>query len=215
MKHKAVLIAAAMLSAPAAFAQDHAVSAKIGMLGLGVEYAHPMTDRLVLRGGLNGSSYGFDSTESGIDYAFDFNWDSLSVAADFHPTKGALRLTAGLLRNDNGLNATSRPSQDVTIGDTTYTPDEVGTLSGRVGFDSLAPFVGVGWDWSRGKHFGVALDLGVLSQGAPKVSLSATGTLLGDPQFSADLAAEAADLQSSLDNLDLLPFATLGFVFRF
>jgi hypothetical protein len=88
-------------------------------------------------------------------------------------------------------------------------------LRGAVGFDSVAPFIGIGWDWSRSNRFGIALDLGVLSQGSPTVSLSADGSLLGDPMFLADLAAEEAELQDSLGDLDLMPFVNFGLVFRF
>ena len=216
MSYRFIVLGSWLLVSAPAWAQEHAVAAKIGMLGLGAEYSYALSERLAVRAGLNGSSLGYDATESGIDYAFDLEWDSLSVGVDFHPTRGALRLSAGLLRNNNQLRATSRPTDDVTVGDTTYTPEEVGTLSGVVDFDrSVAPFVSVGWDWSRNKRLGVALDLGVVSQGAPSVALSANGTLLGDPQFAADLQAESAELESSIDSLDMLPFVTLGLVFRF
>lgn len=198
-----------------AAAQEHAVGAKIGMLGLGVEYSYPFSERLSARGGIYGSSYSFDQAEAGIDYEFELNWESISVALDFHPAKSPLRLSAGLLQNDNGLSALSNVSQDVTVGGTTYTPAEVGTLRGEIGFDSVAPFFAVGWDWSRNKRFGVTLDLGVLDQGSPRVSLTADGSLLGDPAFEADRAAEEAQLEASLNDLDLFPFATIGLVFRF
>jgi hypothetical protein len=53
-----------------ALAQQHEVGIKGGMLGIGVEYGYSFTERLAVRGLLYGSSYSFDSTESGIDYDF-------------------------------------------------------------------------------------------------------------------------------------------------
>jgi hypothetical protein len=210
------LVASLTLPASLALAEGQAIGLKAGALGLGVEYTYQLNDRVAFRGGLNGSQVGFDSEESGIEYDFDIVWDSLSVAVDFHPLKSALRLTGGLLKNDNRLEAVSRPTSNVTIGDTTYTPSQVGTLNGLVGFDGTAPFVGIGWDWSRSKRiFGMSLDLGVLSQGAPSVSLRGNGTLFGDPAFEADIDAETAELRDSLDDLDLVPYLTVGFVFRF
>lgn len=200
----------------AAWAEGHAVAAKAGALGLGLEYAYSISERVGLRVGLNGSEFGFDAEESGIEYDFDLVWDSLSVAVDFHPRGTALRLTGGVLRNDNRLEAVSRSAGNITVGDTTYTPAEIGTLTGRVGFDDTAPFVGVGWDWSKRKTgFGVSFDLGVLQQGSPQVSLTADGTIVGDPVFASDVAAEERELSDSLEDFDLLPFATLGLVFRF
>jgi opacity protein-like surface antigen len=211
-------LAAALFSVAqsAAHAEGHGIALKAGALGLGVEYTHDVSDRLAFRVGLNGSRYGFDQEESGIDYDFDLVWDSIALGVDFHPLKSPFRLSLGLLDNDNRLEAVSRPTQNVTVGDTVYTPAQVGTLIGRVGFNSTAPFLGVGWDWSRHKeHFGVSFDLGVLDQGSPEVSLRGTGQLLGNPSFEQDINAEEAELQDSLGDYDLLPYATLGFVFRF
>ncbi len=205
----------AIAAAPAA-AQDHAVAARIGVNGLGVEYTHAVNDRIGVRAGLNGSSLGFDAEESGIDYEFDFEFDSLYLGVDFHPLATPLRLSLGLLRNDNELTALSRVSENVTVGGTTYTPEEVGTLRGAVTFDDTATYAGVGWDWSRdGRGFGVSFDLGVLSQGEPGVRLTADGGLASDPMFDDDIEAEERELEASLGDFDVVPYASLGFGFRF
>jgi hypothetical protein len=211
-------LCAALLAAHAAALAEgqHAVAVKAGALGLGVEYAYRINDRLAFRAGLNGAEFGFDAEESGIDYDFDLVWDSLSVAVDFHPLQGPLRVTGGLLRNDNRLEAVSRPSGPVTVGGTTYTPEEVGTLVGRVAFNRTAPFVGLGWDWSRkNRRFGMSFDLGLLDQGTPRVSLSANGGLASDPAFADDIDAEERELAAEMADLDLVPYGTLGFVIRF
>lgn len=200
---------------PIAVAQEHAIGGKAGLLGIGIEYAYSIGERIAVRGALYGSGYSFDATESGIDYAFDLDWDSLAVGVDLHPFTGPFRLSLGLLANDNGMRASSTPSQDLRIGDTIYTPAEIGSLSGAIGFDGTSPFVGLGWDWSRSKRVGVSLDLGFVKQGSPIVSLTASGSLLGDPLFTADLEAEEAELRNALDDLDVLPYASLGVTFRF
>ena len=215
MKLRIIVLSALTITSLDALAEGHAIGARVGMLGAGIEYAYPLGERLVIRGGINGSGYSFDQSESGIDYEFELDWDSISVAVDFHPTQGPMRISGGLMKNDNGLSALSSISNDVTVGGTTYTPAEVGTITAAAGFDSTAPFLGIGWDWSRTTRFGVALDLGIVSQGSPQVSLSADGSLVGNPVFDADLAAEEVELQDSLSDLDLIPFATFGVVFRF
>ena len=211
-----VLVFVALLPTTGAFAEGHAVAVRVGALGIGPEYTYQLNDRVSFRGAIYGAELGFDHEESGIDYDFDVVWDSMAVGVDFHPLKTALRLSAGLLKNDNRLRAVARPTQNETIGDTTYTPSQIGTLTGRVGFDDTAPFLGLGWDWSRGKRFGTAFDIGVLDQGDPVVTLTGNGTLLGDPSFEQDINAEEAELQSSLDgDVDVVPYVSLGFVFRF
>jgi hypothetical protein len=216
MVHRFTMLLLALPSATA-LAEGHAIGMKLGGLGLGAEYTYTLNERIALRGALYGSEIGFDSEESGIDYEFDMFWDSLSVGVDFHPLKSPFRLSAGLLKNDNGFRAISRPTANVTIGDTSYTPSEVGTLEGSVGYeDSTATFIGLGWDWSRKKRlFGMSLDLGLLDQGAPRVALRGTGTLLADPAFQQDLQAEAAELTDAMDELELAPYLNVGFVFRF
>ncbi len=210
----ALLISLAFLHSPA-HAEGHSIGGKAGLLGVGIEYSYSISERIAFRGALYGSGYSFDATEGGIDYDFELNWDSLSVGVDLHPFTGPFRLSAGLLANDNGLSATSTPNQPVTVGNTVYTPAEVGTLNGAVGFDGTTPFIGLGWDWSKSKRVGFSLDLGFVSQGSPNVSLTSSGLLAGDPTFAGDLAAEQAELEDALDDLDLLPFASFGVTFRF
>ncbi len=194
----------------------NALAAKVGALGLGVEYAHSLNDRLGVRVGLNAARFGFDAAESGIAYSFDLNWDSLSAGVDYHPFRGAFRVSGGLLRNNDRIDAVSRPVADVVVGNAVYTPAEVGTLRGRVSFADTAPYLTVGWDWSRLKRFfGMSFDLGVVDQGKPKVTLAADGGLVADPTFEQDIEAERAQLEDSLASYDLVPYASLGFVFRF
>ena len=210
----ALLVLLTFIQSPA-HAEGHSIGGKAGLLGLGVEYSYSISERIAFRGALYGSGYSFDATEGGIDYDFELNWDSSSVGVDLHPFTGPFRLSVGLLANDNGLSATSTPTQSVLVGNTVYTPAEIGTLSGSVGFDGTTPFVGLGWDWSKSKRVGFSLDLGLVSQGSPDVALVASGLLAGDPNFAADLAAEEAELEDALDDLDVLPFASFGVTFRF
>lgn len=199
-----------------AAAEGHAVGAKIGFLGLGIEYSYTLTDRIAIRGAINGSGYSFDETESGIDYEFDLDFDSWSVGVDVHPMRSAFRVSAGLLGNDSALTASGLPSGgSYDIGDETYTAADVGSLRGSIGFDSTAPFVGIGWDWLRQKRVGMTFEMGLVDQGAPIVALDALGPIAGDAGFQADLAAEEAELRDSVDDLDLYPYAAFGIVVRF
>lgn len=205
----------AALIANSAAAEDHSVGAKFGLLGLGVEYTYQINELVSARASINGSSYSFDDSKSGIDYSLSLDFDSIAVGVDFHPGNKSTRFSIGFLSNDNAINARNNPTQSFNIGGTTYTAAEVGTLSAGIGFDSVAPYAGIGWNWMRDKNVGVTLDIGVVSQGSPSVRISADGPILGDPQFNADIAAEERELEADLDDFDLYPFASLGFVFRF
>lgn len=213
-KRCALVVLLGLAAAPA-LAEDHAIGIRAGLLGIGVEYAYRLTDRLSIRGGLNGSGLDFDETDSGIDYRFNLDFDSLAVGVDVYPRKNVFRLSGGLLRNNSSLSATSVPGQSFTIGGTVYQPSDVGTLRGSIGFDGTAPYLSLGWDWFHKKKVGFALELGVVDQGPPDVSLRADGPIATDPGFMADIAAEEVELRDSLDNLDVYPFAMLGIVIRF
>jgi hypothetical protein len=125
-------------------------------------------------------------------------------------------LSLGYLSNDNRIEAVSTPTEIEFIGDTPYTPAQIGTLNGLIRFDDGSSFAGLGWDWSREKSkFGMSFDLGVISQGSPVVELQATGTAANNPAFQNDIAAEELEIEEDLEDLDLVPYMTLGFVFRF
>jgi hypothetical protein len=204
------------LPASVALGEGHAVGLKVGAFGLGAEYTHELTERIAVRGALYGSELGFDAEESGIDYEADIVWDSLTAGLDFHPLKSALRLSFGIMKNDNGLELLSRPTTNQTIGDTTYTPAQIGTLTGSIRFDDTATVAGVGWDWSRdASMFGMSLDIGVVDQGDPVVTLRGSGSLLGNSAFQQDISDEAAQLAGEASDFDLVPFLSVGFQFRF
>lgn len=207
-------LALAVISS-AARAEDHALGARVGLLGAGVEYSYRLTDRLTIRSGLNAASTSFGASEAGIDYDFELSFDSLSVGLDLHPLKGKFRVSLGAMRNDNSLSARSTLAQIITVGGTNYSGDEVGTLRGRIGFDGTAPYLGVGWDWFRNMKVGFGLDVGILSQGSPIVTLSADGPIADDLNFLLDLEQEELELEADLDGFDAYPYMMLGVAFRF
>jgi hypothetical protein len=215
---------AALCAAAPALAQDSArrpdasqnsIALKVGALGLGLEYSRSFGDRLAVRGAVYGAEIGFDGDEGDIEYESDLIWDSFSLGVDFHPGEGPFRLTGGYLNNDNRIEASSTPITSEEIGDSDYTAAQIGTLNGLVTFDESAAFGGVGWDWSRNGGFGVSLDLGVVSQGSPIAELSATGSAASNVGFQQDLENEERQIEEDLEDLDLVPYLTLGFAFRF
>jgi len=193
----------------------NAVALRAGALGLGVEYSRSFGDRLAVRGGVYGANVGFDGEEGGIEYEFDLVWDSFSIGIDFHLGKGPFRLSGGYLANDNRVEAVSRPTGSEAIGNSSYTAAQIGTLNGLVTFDGSAAFAGLGWDWSRRGRFGMSLDLGLVSQGSPVATLRATGTAANNAGFQQDLRREEAQIEEDLEDLDLVPYLSLGFAFRF
>ncbi len=94
------------------------VAPRISTLGAGLEVAKGLTPNFGLRAGFNYFSYAYDATESDVSYDFDLELKSLAIFTDWHPFKGAYRLSGGLIINGNGLNGNAKSTGSVKIGDT-------------------------------------------------------------------------------------------------
>ena len=101
------------------------------------------------------------------------------------------------------------------IGGTTYTAAEVGTLSSKTSFASTAPYLGIGYDFSLLGKVGLNLDIGVLWQGSPDVTLTADGLFAEDADFLASLESERQELEDEVKDFKAWPVISLGFVVNF
>jgi hypothetical protein len=201
-----------LLVAGATAADDFGVGVKAGTLGLGVEGTFGLSQRVNLRVGFNDYSTSGDETASDIRYDGKLELGGIALLLDWHPFAGTFRLSAGLMQNNNALRLTATPTSNQTIGGTTYTPAEIGTLSGEVSFKSTAPYAGIGWgNAARHGRFGVNFEVGAMFQGSPKVSLTASGGAVSQ----VDLTSESQSAQADLDDFKIYPVIALGFSFRF
>ena len=151
-------------------------------------------------------------------YDADLDLETFFVTGNFHFPLTPFRLTAGLFANGNEMNMVSgtQPGNgDFTIGGSTFTPAEVGTLSSNTSFGSTSPYVGLGFDFEIFGKAGLNFDVGVLLQGDPEVTLVADGLLAGDPTFQAALEAEREDLEDKFSDFKAYPVVSLSFVYNF
>ncbi len=199
------------------YAQNNSLGIKTGTLGLGLEVERSFSDSISGRIGVNYFTYSYSGTPDDIEYDFDLNLMSLSALLDWHPFKGSFRISAGAIYNGNDLDAKAKTSATFDIGDSTYTSGEIGTLKGKIDFDDIAPYLGLGWDTSFGKKkgFGFLFELGVIYQGSPKVDLSADGPIASNLTFQNELAKEEKNLQSDLDEFKVYPVIAIGLSYRF
>ncbi len=189
---------------------------KAGTLGLGVEATWRPLPWFDLRGGFNAFDYDDDGSQAGINYDAELRLQSYYATANFHFPSSPFRLSAGLVGNDNELALISRETGTVNIGGTVFSADDVGTLQSITSFDTAAPYAGIGFDFGLFGKVGMNLDLGVLFQGSPRVTLTSDGPLADDPAFQSALEEERSQLREDLDDkLKLYPVASLGFNVRF
>jgi hypothetical protein len=184
------------------------VGLRAGSGGIGGELAIEVTPNVVLRGVGQAYDYGYDTTIDGIAYDGTLKLGSYGLQADYRFDSSPFYLTAGIFANDNKFDLVATPTTNVTVGNTTYTPAQVGTLTTHAKFDEVAYFLGAGVTFNAGA-FETALEAGVYYQGKPSVTSSATGLVATTPSFQADLAVESAKVVDELDAARYWPMITL------
>jgi hypothetical protein len=175
-----------------------------GSLGVGADVGYAVAPRITLRAGGNFFPIGLDLTASDIQYTFDFPSPQFSAAIDLFLV-GNLRLSGGAVYSPNSFSASATPAQSQTIGGVTYTPAEIGILTGTFDTNKLKPYASIGWGNIAKSKIGFFFDLGVAFQGAPLVTLDATGAVA-----QADLNSEAQDFADDIGWFRYYPIATVG-----
>jgi len=194
-----------------------AISGKVSTLGVGAEVTTQIIPSINARLGINVLGYDYSAIEGHVRYDIDLQLRSFSGLLDWHPFDGSFRLSGGLLVNQNKLSMKARPTAPQRIGDKTFTPEQIGTLRGSIGFRDLASYVGIGWGNAveEDRRLGIVIDLGVAFQGSPNVSLTADGTLATVPTFQAELAKERRELADGMDAFRFWPVIALGVSYKF
>ena len=207
-----LLVVAGLTTAPLS-GQGFGISAKASTTGLGADAAISLLPRMNLRAGVGVIPIEPTFTFSDIDYTISFPTPQILAMLDLFPLGGAFRLTGGVLAKteDIAIESDLAGEGDVVIGDGTYARADVGTLSGALTTNDLAPYVGLGFGNHAFSGVGLVVDLGVAFQGLPGVELSADGPLAGDPAFRQELERERERAEDDIDSFfRAYPVVSLG-----
>jgi hypothetical protein len=221
MKFKATLVAAVLAGiAVPAHAQEAAggFSAGVtgGTLGIGPEVGYRISETIGVRANATFFNFDRDVDSSDINYNGDLKLQSGGVMVDIHPFGGGFRVSAGARIGNNRVRLTATPTADVEIGDETYTPEQVGKLTGDVEANDFAPTLTVGWGGGLTRGLKVGIEAGAMFQGSPEVkNLRATGLLGSDPALRASLLEEEAEIEDDIDNFKVYPILQLSIAYRF
>lgn len=190
------------------------IAPRISTLGAGLEIAKGFTPNFGVRAGFNYFSYAYDATESDVSYDLELELKSFAMFADWHPFKGAFRLSGGLIINGNGLTGNSKPTAPVEIGGTDYNLDSINL---DISYNTIAPYFGLGWDTTFGDrdNWGFAFDLGLIYSGSAEAALSVSGPDQVAAIGAGDLKKEQDELQNDLDSLKWWPVVSAGLVYQF
>lgn len=217
---RTALLALVLASSGAANA-DFGVGLKAGTLGLGIEGRWNPIPWLDLRLGANRYDYDASGFQAGIDYDATLALETYYVTGNLRFPLSPFRISAGLFSNGNELQMVSKDSggADFDIGGIPFTAADVGALQSTTSFGSSAPYLGVGFDFEAFGKVGLNLDFGVLWQGEPDVSLTATGLETAPAQVQAllipALEAERLQLENEVSNYKAWPVISLSFVYNF
>jgi hypothetical protein len=198
--------------------QGLAIGAGGGTIGAGVDATAQITPALQLRAGFNGLSYNLSETLDDVSYRGALELTSWSVFIDLRPFSNSFILSLGSIMGEKGLQVKAMPTSNVTIGNQTYTPAQVGALSLDVDLDDNAPFLGVGWDttFQSDSPLGLRLTAGAMMSGSPAIALSASGGgLSSDQAFLAEIEREEENLQADLKSYRLYPVLQAAATIRF
>jgi len=223
LNHKQVLAAAAVslstLSiAPAAMAENVALSLKASTLGIGLELSAGLAENLSVRVGANYFKLSKTLEEDGTDYDFDLKLNSFTALVDWHAFGGNFRITGGGILDKNSFEGAAQASDFYDIGNQSFTQAEVGTLNGLINFRDISPYVGIGWGsaLSGDSNWAFTADLGVIFTGTPRVDLNSVGgTLSNNADFLAEIAREEQNVADDIDFFKFYPVVSIGMSYRF
>jgi hypothetical protein len=220
MKRTGLLSLAALAAGAGAAHADRglAIGGAIGTTGGTIEGQAQLTPYVQVRGGFNYFQYGVDDTFDDVAYDGDLDLSTFGAFVDFRPWGNSFLVTGGAFIGDKTLDMTATPTTNVQIGDVSYTPAQVGSLTLDASLEDLAPFVGLGWDttFQGDGPVGFKLLLGAMFSGSPQVKLTSSGgTLSTNPTFLAEVAKEEQNLQEDIDDFEIYPVAQVGLTFRF
>jgi hypothetical protein len=190
-----------------------AASGKAGTLGLGGELTTAVTSNINARVGGNTLDLDIGKKEiDDVEYDIGLDFSSFSALADWHAFNDSFRISGGVLALNHKFNLDARPTTDQKIGDNTYTSDEIGTISGCVTINDIAPYVGIGWGnpFTESNRWGFTCDVGVAFTNSPDVTLTSTGSVPAE-----ELEKERKDIEDDLDEYKYYPVIAISFFYRF
>lgn len=218
----AIGLIAGLMGATAAQA-DVGVAGEVGTTGVGFHATMPLRPDLNLRVGLGYLDYSYNGSTRDMKYGLNLKTNTYDALLDWYPDKqSTFRVTAGLAYNGNKIDVQGHPNTagSYTVGGNTYDAASVGKVDGKVSFNKVAPYLGIGWGRPSAKEKGwsVSTDIGLMFQGSPKTSLSNSGCTAGPAvcnQFASDLARENNALHDEVGRFKVYPVLRVGLSYRF
>ena len=196
---------------PAPAAAQIGVGAHVGTTGFGGDLAVALGGSAQLRGSLGLMPIEPSWTVSDIDVTAELPKSFITFGIDFFPSGSGFRIGGGVLLKPDDPILTGELTGPVEVGNQTYTPQQVGTLTGTVESKRTAPYAMIGFGKHASGGIGLFLDLGAAFVGESTLDLTSQGgTLSNNATFQAELAREEAEWQEKIDEFKIYPMVNVG-----
>ncbi len=219
-------------TAPASFAKSPssnwkpskrwAVGATLGTDGVGGDLQYGLTRSLVLRARAVWLKADHAETYDRIRYEGHASLSSYGAFVDIHPFGTWLgrpfMASLGAVSGRRRAAIRATPQGSFSLGGTTYTAAQLGSLTGEIVPARLAPFAGIGWDntFTGDGPIGFRVLAGVVYSDKQDVTLRSTGGLLsGTSALNGDIQREEAAIRDGAKALRFYPAISTGLTYKF
>ncbi len=161
------------------FTPGWGIGIKASSLGLGADIVKSFNSSFTLRLGASYLKKDFKISTFDDLGGSAFNYTtvgSVSLLFDWYFAR-SVYVSAGLMYNMSILEFESKADKSQYIGVIEITPETMGSITYTLKPNEICPYLGIGFGHtiSRNKLVAFNVDLGMLYQGSPKVTLDATG----------------------------------------
>lgn len=205
--------------------------AQLSDIGAGAEIGYRWDNKWGLRLGhlLGELDLDFDADDTNgfqgdeLTYESDVDLENSYLLADWHPWNRYFRVSTGLFLNNSKAKVVTRCEAQALIpgtescefGNSRFPAAILGDVTTKVDFDTVAPYLGIGWGHRPESGFAFNVDLGVIYLGTASVDMSSSGSCNSDDQCREQIESEEREIEKELEDYRFLPFAALGVSYLF
>ncbi|GAA4015895.1 hypothetical protein [Actimicrobium antarcticum] len=221
------------LNMPASKPTGKAISLLVGTTGLAIHGVGAINSEMNARIGVNYfNNVDFSTNTKYVDWNLHLKLRTFDFLLDWFPWDSNFRFTSGVVFNRNqieaqgtyanvdGIGIGGLPFTSFTYQGVDYNVSQVGGLKGKIDFQPVSPYLGMGWGnaLKDGKGWGLSSDVGILFQGSPTSRTSAENCTLPSracEMISILLASEDQRLNDKLKRFRAYPVIRVGVNYRF
>lgn len=204
---------------------SHGFALEASTLGLGADYVLGLGENIHVRAGGNAFSFSYSidgastATQGELDYDGDLRLRTAGPTIDWYPTGESFRVSIGFYWNGNNIEnraTCNEPSGNCGLGFSVFDRATLGTITADIDFASFAPYIGIGLGNPLTQEgFSCMLDVGVMYQGSPKVSLRSDGACNSDSLCREALKREEQEVEEDLKAFRFYPVINFAMGYRF